>query len=73
METKFKDWSINAHKAMSQDGQRCLWVGNGFMGFADYSHDAKVAMIVGLSKWDRYRLWRELRREMKNRLNAFLT
>lgn len=61
----FKDWNITAYQATHKDG-RSLWIANGFMMLADQSH--YKASLKGYGLIDRYRLWKELKRQI--RLNS---
>jgi hypothetical protein len=60
----FKDWVISDYRANHKDG-RVISVSNGFLFFRSESH--VKASINAFNMLDRYRLWRELKAEVRRR------
>lgn len=60
----FKDWVISDYEAVHRDGRK-LWVANGFLFLKSESH--RKTTLIGFSLIDRYKLWRELKREVRKR------
>lgn len=64
---KFKDWEMENYTIGNSD--YCLWTANGFLFFYDYyPYYRKVKpFLKSFSFFDRYRIWREYRREYLRR------
>lgn len=63
----FSTWKINGYRAENEN--HCLWICNGFIFFRDcdsFGNNPKP-FLMHLSWFQRYRLWRELKREMRRR------
>lgn len=72
--TRFSDWKIDGYTAVSPDGKYKLWIASGFMFFCDYHpHYPSVALLKGISIWQKYKIWREFCKERKYRASDFLT
>lgn len=71
--SKIDSWKIDGYTAKSPDGQYELWIANGFISFTDYSpHFPKQTLVEGAGLFNRYKLWREIKRVRKQRLKDFL-
>jgi hypothetical protein len=64
----FKDWKIEYYRA-SHEG-KSLWICNGFQFFKD---EKLKTFLSHLSFFQRYRLWRELKREIRERAQKEIT
>lgn len=68
-ERPFEKWKINRHYAESPDGKYKFWVSNGYMFFADEGIEQLLSL---LSFWEKIRVWRELKKEMRIRVTELL-
>lgn len=66
MTNRFKDWTVTKYTATSPNGKCILWVAGGFLFFKD-NGDAQNAVLIGLSLWQKWKVWRELKKEMTER------
>lgn len=71
MKKPFKDWTITFYTATSPDMKYQLWIASGFLGFSD-SDEAKEHLLSVVGIWHRWRLWRELKKEMISRIDKIL-
>ncbi len=60
----FKDWEITSFRA-EYDGY-ALWTANGFLLFTDVGGAKELLSLCNY--WERKKLWRELKREKRERL-----
>lgn len=71
--SKLQGWKIDGYRAVSEDGKYALWIANGFLYFKDHEpHYPRHTLLAGASLIDKYKLWREIKRERKHRLKSFL-
>ena len=62
----FADWDFSDHYVIKND-KSALWVCSGFSFFKDYWG---APFLIGFGLIDRWRLWREYRREVRRRALA---
>lgn len=72
-ETRFKSWKIDGYTAKSPCGKYELWIANGFMCFDDIGcHYPKKPLLFKINVFQKYKIWRELVKEIKLRASNFL-
>lgn len=67
----FRDWKIGLHTA--EKGKFCVWICNGFWFFDDERNpliSGQETLLTHIGLFDRWRLWRELKREKERRFAA---
>lgn len=70
--TKFSDWRIDGYTAKSPDGLYELWIANGFLSFDDYyCHYPKQTLLTHVNIFQKYKLWKEIKKELKLRTKKF--
>ncbi len=62
----FTDWGISSYRATHPDGDIKLWLPSGFLNFRDDS-DSMVPFLSSLGIWERWKVWRCLKAEMRKR------
>jgi hypothetical protein len=70
----FRDWDIDRYTATrtNEDGTNfSLWICNGFSCFED--HRSGAPFLVAFTLLERWQLWRELKRERRQRVISWLT
>lgn len=65
----FKDWMIDRYHAQTKDFNYRFWISNGFFSFKDEGNQQLLSIIP---IWTRYRIWRELKKEMLLRVSELL-
>jgi len=65
----FENWAINRFHARSPDDKYSFWIPNGFWFFHD---EGKEQLLSLLSFWEKLKVWRALREEMKLRISELL-
>lgn len=65
----FKDWKITRFKAESPDEKYTFWIASGFYFFRDIGKEQLLSLLPFLKK---YRVWREVRKEMVSRASDLL-
>ena len=70
----FKDWYIGRFIAISPDEEYEIWHCNGFMFFEDYINPyvSRKPFTRIMTYWDRRRLWRAFKRELRIRSKELL-
>lgn len=62
----FRGWEIDHYTAEHPEKGYKLWIPNGLTFFRDYE-GASEPFLSGTSFWQRWRIWRELKRERRRR------
>lgn len=70
----FKNWEIDRFTAISPDEKYEIWHCNGFMFFEDYRNilSQRKPFISLMNCWDKWRLWRALKQELRIRSKELL-
>lgn len=62
----FKNWNIDHFTAENREKGYSLWIANGFFFFKDY-YQCSSAFLVGFNIFDRWKIWKCLKKEIRNR------